>query len=356
MPKLVTRDPITPVWEPTAELLEALNPDNPRDHFEADIKATALSLLEAGWAEFGVCRQRGGYLIGGHGRVQAAHWLSQQSLEWFGDRWNRWVSANPERQSLAEDNRQRFTPDFWLQCPVVYVNLDEKTQKATMIRLNNPSKDGRDNPKKLAKLLAEIPDEQVEQSGWDARAAESYKAAFLEKVRTVREPDDPQTERMNPQVFSRPDATDYRPSLDDREEGSDDLGFEDDGFPDDGGEDSYLDRSNPWDESELTSQSEFRTIDLDTDNIAHTRNEKVHYDTLIAPTREVMLMVEEDKLLFKSMAFPVAQALGMETTGSVKKWRPKAVIEAMKFVLNAHGIPILDPESPGDSDDDDGEE
>lgn len=311
-------------WEPTAKLLQALNPENPRDHFEDDIQATALSLLEAGWAEIGVSRQKNGYLIGGHGRVQAADWLSKQSPDWFDHQWQKWIAATDARQSIADEHRERFSPDYWSQCPVKYNNLDELTQKATMIRLNNQAKDGRDNQKRMAALLDQMPKGYQEQAGWDSKTAEIFISAFVQR-KQEKEPED----RIDRQLFERPDATVYDPdnSPNDASEFSGPM------TSDWGGNDEEFDISQGFsvDESGMVQIEEIDELDA-------VNADVFDFTKAYSETRAVLYLSQAEYEEYKALVARVADHLKIDTQANIAKiWRSQAVMAALRTIDKSAG-------------------
>lgn len=190
---------------PTDDLLKRFHPENPKDHDpEGDIQFIAQSLLEIGWATT-LTLQENGNLLGGHGRVLAADWLRSQSQEWFDHQFKKWCSK-PGRSAIELLHKQRFCPEYWENCPVWTLTLDETTQKSTLIRLNNTQRDGKDNPERLAALLAKLPREQKEHAGWDEDAANKFMASFRARQSELDDDDEDEDEDEDELNISLPSA------------------------------------------------------------------------------------------------------------------------------------------------------
>lgn len=178
---------------PTTDLLKRFHPENPKEHDQdTDVQFIAQSLLEIGWATT-LTLQENGSLLGGHGRVLAADWLRSQSQEWFDHQFKKWCSK-PGRSAIELLHKQRFCPEYWENCPVWTLTLDETTQKSTLIRLNNTQRDGKDNPERLAALLAKLPREQKEHAGWDEEAANKFMASFRARQSELDDDDEDEDE------------------------------------------------------------------------------------------------------------------------------------------------------------------
>lgn len=349
------------VWESTDFLMQHLNEENPRDHFEEDIKDIALSLLRTGWAEIGVCRQQDGPLLGGHGRVMAADWLLKQDPDWFEHEWKKWTKS-PEREAIAHLHQERFTPDYWAKCPVKINNLDPLTQKAVMIRLNNQAKDGRDNPKRLAALLVQMPKDLVEQSGFDQGTARSFMAAFVERKATVEEPPE-ETEFQGKQHFERQDATDYSYGEETEDDSLADAtaesgpvesyygsGFEDE-FGDYSG-DFGEETGNPsaWERPAAPPPPAVKIADVDTSNVGDFTAGVFDHTKEFSETRAVLYFSYDELNEYKRLASHAANVLGIDKEGNIAKiWRSKAMIAALKLVEQLHP-PTADETPPPDDD------
>ena len=185
---------------PTSNVLAKFHPENPREHSEEnDLPWIRDSLLDFGWLIYPTIQQNldgsFGYLISGHGRVQGADWLSQQDEDFFLKEWERWIKGTG-RDKVSHKHQERFCAEYWATIPVVPVTLDELSQKSALLRLNNTSHDGRDDPGKIAAILAQMPKRQIKAAGWDSGTANNFMQAFL--VRKEEEPgDDEQDETGN---------------------------------------------------------------------------------------------------------------------------------------------------------------
>ncbi|MHC5826004.1 MAG: ParB N-terminal domain-containing protein, partial [Nostoc sp.] len=144
------------LWLPTRTIIEKFHPENPREHTEEhDLPWIRESLLDFGWLTYPSIQQNLdgslGYLISGHGRTIGADWLSQQDDDFFTQEWNRWIKATG-RDKIATKHQGRFCADYWQKTPVIPTTLDELSQKSALLRLNNTSHDGRDDPGKIAAI------------------------------------------------------------------------------------------------------------------------------------------------------------------------------------------------------------
>lgn len=176
----------------TAEVLKKFHPENPREHSEEnDLPWIRDSLLDFGWLIYPTIQQNldgsFGHLLSGHGRVQGAEWLGEQDDDFFLKEWERWLKGDG-REKVAARHQGRFCSDYWHKIPLVPVTLDELSQKSALLRLNNTSHDGRDDPGKIAAILAQMPKRQIKTAGWDSSTANSFMNAFL--IRKSEEPDE----------------------------------------------------------------------------------------------------------------------------------------------------------------------
>jgi hypothetical protein len=199
------------LWLPTRTVLEKFHPENPREHTEEhDLPWIRDSLLDFGWLTYPTIQQNLdgslGYLISGHGRTIGADWLSQQDDDFFASEWNRWIKATG-RDKIAAKHQGRFCADYWLKTPVIPTTLDDLSQKSALLRLNNTSHDGRDDPGKIAAILAQMPKRQIKSAGWDTSTANTFMQAFLQ--RKEEEPTEEEFDYQEKEYFERADATDY---------------------------------------------------------------------------------------------------------------------------------------------------
>jgi len=162
-----------------SELMAALDPDNPRIHTtKTDIPTLALRLLHYDWQKIATYNKRNKLLVGGHGRVMACEHLVQQSKEWFDDQWDRFVESNTGKLTEGEviSTKLRFAPKYWLQVPILVVDLNDKDHKIALLALNKAK--GEDNPLKIAKLLSKMNELDAEAAGW---GNDSDRTSFLSK-------------------------------------------------------------------------------------------------------------------------------------------------------------------------------
>lgn len=187
-------------WLSTDELLAAFHPLNPNEHDELDVERTARSLLDAGWVEPITLNRLNRIIVGGHGRVMAADWLRQQSQAWFDHQYQRWEQV----YAALEDDRLRFSPDWWQKCLVLEVELDDRTHEAMLMRLNDTESQGVDDPQKLRSLLSSLPALSRSLAGHEAPAEPAPGAEFPQSSVEAA------TDYQDKQHFERSDATDYR--------------------------------------------------------------------------------------------------------------------------------------------------
>ena len=180
-------------WMPTVELRSRFHPLNPNQY--DDIAGLALSLLDGGWVEPITLNTRNNLLVGGHHRVRAAEWLSQQAIPWFEHRWQVWSAENGN----SENDRDRFTQEYWTNCLVLLVDLSEAEHEAMLLRLNDTDAQGKDNPDRLKAVLSGLGDR--------LRALAN---GTTPQNQALEQTEPEYTDRVDRQVFERPDATDYR--------------------------------------------------------------------------------------------------------------------------------------------------
>lgn len=316
------------------DLLASMDPENANEHdLDGDVKETAHSLLMAGWVEYGVVyNERLKKLVGGHGRIQSADWLRQQDPDWFERQWELWLAA-PDRKPIAKQHHERFNPAYWGRAPVILVELDEHTHRSLLLRLNNRTVSGRDNPAKVAALLAKIPKQNDQLAGWSPDTKRSYVSAFLQK----RPEPEPEPEVQSKQYFARPDATDYSEDPDD---GPDDATKES------GEVSSYRDPSAAtWESEDEWGEGSFQGADgdvyevanVETDSVGKVDAEGVNYDKAIRETRAVLLYSHDQLKRFHELApsipFILQARYGIEidVARSIKEWRPDAMLALLEW-------------------------
>jgi hypothetical protein len=186
-------------WRSVDDLLTCFHPNNPVAH-DKDIPDLAASLLQAGWVEPICLNQRNALIVGGHGRVMAADWLRQQNPEWFGHQFELW-QVNHE---ATPSDRERFSPDYWMQALVLLVDLSKSEHEAMLIRLNDTESQGKDDPQRLKALLNDLPGRLRQLAGYTPEP-QTKSATHNSSIAEMSE-----TDFQDKQVFDRPDATDYR--------------------------------------------------------------------------------------------------------------------------------------------------
>lgn len=153
-----------------AELMASLDPDNPRIHtVDTDLVGLALRLLHNGWQKIPTWNRRNKKLVGGHGRVMACEYLVQQNKEWFADQWQLWEIPNASKYSADEIAiaKLRYTAGYWLQIPILIVDLSEKHHKIALIALNNTEAKGKDDDAMVAKILSKLGNLSTQTAGWE---------------------------------------------------------------------------------------------------------------------------------------------------------------------------------------------
>lgn len=343
MPKPSTKSPETEVvWMPTARLKEAFFELNPRIHtLDTDVKGLALRLLDAGWMEIGISyNEQTERLVGGHGRVEACLWLAEQDEDWFADRWEKWLQANPDRKELAHQHHDRFNAEYWTQAPVKLNRVDQTTHNAMVIALNNQAVEGKDDPKRVAALLAQLPKQFDDMAGWESSAKSAFTSAFLEKKKVAEaaeaEEEAAQTEYQNKQRFERDDATEYEEG-DEPEDATAESGEvttyydedEADWKPEDG-EDEVYEEFRAADGSIVSIANVDTDIEaVETDVFKHSK----HY----ADTRAVLYVSQDELQRWKAMSKAAAAVFEVDTVGEIAKiWRSKATLAAIQWAVEHH--------------------
>ena len=311
----------------TTEVIKRFHPENPREHTEEhDLPWIRESLLDFGWLTYPSIQQNLdgslGYLISGHGRVMGADWLSQQDDDFFTSEWNRWIKATG-RDKIATKHQGRFCGKYWSEVPVIPTTLDDLSQKSALLRLNNTSHDGRDDPGKIAAILAQMPKRQIKAAGWDTNTANSFMQAFLvRKEESVEEDFDYQEQRglgVSPsgataekEYFEQPDATDYSGHTVDVEARE---------------SDDYM----PPSDAEL--------VTVDTSEVAENvlaEVESANYNPNAEEQTRFLVYLNKDVLdEFKELVAVAADKLGITREGLAQQWRSQTILEAVRFIANS---------------------
>ncbi|MBO3459977.1 hypothetical protein G7B40_040330 [Aetokthonos hydrillicola Thurmond2011] len=307
------------LWLPTSTVLEKFHPENPREHTEEhDLPWIRDSLLDFGWLAYPTIQQNLdgslGYLISGHGRTIGADWLSQQDDEFFASEWNRWIKATG-RDKIANKHQGRFCADYWLKTPVIPTTLDDLSQKSALLRLNNTSHDGRDDPGKIAAILAQMPKRQIKTAGWDTSTANNFMQAFLQ--RKEEEPQEEGFDYQEKEYFERPDATDYSSDY-----SGNTVNVEARGSIDD---DSYI----------PSSMNEVVTVDTTevTEGVL-AEVESANYNPSEEQTRFLVYLNKDVLEEFKELVANAADKLGVSKEGLAQQWRSQTILEAVRKIAN----------------------
>jgi hypothetical protein len=296
------------LWLPTRTIIEKFHPENPREHTEEhDLPWIRESLLDFGWLTYPSIQQNLdgslGYLISGHGRTIGADWLSQQDEDFFTAEWNRWIKATG-RDKIATKHQGRFCGDYWLKTPVIPATLDDLSQKSALLRLNNTSHDGRDDPGKIAAILAQMPKRQIKAAGWDTSTANSFMQAFL--IRKEEEPVEEESDYQEKEQFERPDATDYSGNTVDVEAR----------------------------ESDDTPASDAEVVTVDTAEVADTASvSSINYAPPEGQQQFMIFIAKEELAAFRESLGVVADKLGI-VKGLAQQWRSQTILEAVRFIAN----------------------
>lgn len=303
------------LWLPTHTAIEKFHPENPREHTEEhDLPWIRESLLDFGWLTYPSIQQNLdstlGYLISGHGRVIGADWLSQQDDDFFTQEWNRWIKATG-RDKIATKHSMRFCNKYWLEVPVIPTTLDELSQKSALLRLNNTSHDGRDDPGKIAAILAQMPKRQIKAAGWDTSTANSFMQAFL-----VRKEEEPQSEEefdyQEKEYFEREDSTDYSGNTVDVE---------------------------ARESNDYTPPSVAEVVTIDTTEVADgvlAEVESGSYNPNSEEQTRFLVYLNKDVLEeFKELVALAADKLSISKEGLAQQWRSQTILEAVRFIANS---------------------
>jgi hypothetical protein len=310
------------MWLPTRTIIEKFHPENPREHTEEhDLPWIRESLLDFGWLTYPSIQQNLdgslGYLISGHGRTIGADWLSQQDEDFFTQEWNRWIKATG-RDKIATKHQGRFCGDYWLKTPVISTTLDDLSQKSALLRLNNTSHDGRDDPGKIAAILAQMPKRQIKAAGWDTSTANSFMQAFL-----VRKEDEENeyNEYEEKEYFEQPDATDSAASSSHRASYSGNT------------VDVEARESNDY-----TPPSDAEIVTFDTSEVTENvlaEVESANYNPNAEEQTRFLVYLNKDVLEeFKELVASSADKLGIAKEGLAQQWRSQTILEAVRFIAN----------------------
>jgi hypothetical protein len=308
------------LWLPTRTVLEKFHPENPREHAEEhDLPWIRESLLDFGWLTYPTIQQNLdgglGYLISGHGRTIGADWLSQQDDDFFASEWNRWIKATG-RDKIATKHQERFCADYWLKTPVIPTTLDELSQKSALLRLNNTSHDGRDDPGKIAAILAQMPKRQIKSAGWDTSTANSFMQAFLQ--RKEEEPAEEEFDYQEKEYFERPDATDYS-----------------DGYS---GNTVDVEARESTDYDNYTPPNNTKVVTVDTTEVAEgvlAEVESANYNPNAEEQTRFLVYLNKDVIdEFKELVASAADKLNIPKEGLAITWRSQTILEAVRFIVN----------------------
>lgn len=311
---------------PTAELLKRFAEYNPRIHTEEDIRWTAESVLSIGWATTICINEESGVIVGGHARTLAADFLRQQDQEWFDFKFSEWLEANPDRKIIADKHKHRFTSNFWESCPCIGIKVDRQTERSTNLRLNNNSREGKNDAAKVAALLAQLPDRMQDHAGFDKREAQTIIDAYL-----VKKSEQPQVDFEPKQYFERPDATVYNAEgnvVDKTELANLDT------IPTDWTVELDGNSYTVEDLEEVAKQEqnlEDTLADLDLDSLDSSTFRGASVDKDVAETRIVLLVSKQELEEYRQVIPTIASWLGVDTTSQAAKfWRPKAMMQLVR--------------------------
>jgi|688.fasta_scaffold03515_34 hypothetical protein len=303
---------------PISSVLAKFHPENPREHSEEnDLPWIRDSLLDFGWLIYPTIQRNldgsFGYLISGHGRVQGADWLSQQDEDFFLKEWDRWIKGTG-RDKVAEKHRERFCANYWTAIPVVPVTLDELSQKSALLRLNNTSHDGRDDPGKIAAILAQMPKRQIKTAGWDTSTANSFMRAFLVRK---EEPEEEQEETgydfddekyPNPQMSEDGTTIDVTPSR-----------------------------------SDYTPPPPAEKVIVETENVTDVGAvQSINYTGKGEQTQFFIFLDKGDLANFRSKLDQLAPKIGISTEGMVQQYRSQVILKIVDMMSTELGVAIND--------------
>jgi len=311
---------------PTPELLERLHPDNPQMHSEdKDLPKIRHSLLNFGWLQY-ITIQKNGYILSGHGRAMSAGFLSQQDPEYFDFYWKKWLASSDEKKALAIDHQERFKASYWDQCPVIETTLDEISQKAVLIRLNDTQSDGTADPVRIAALLSQMKKPEQDLAGWEPSVAKNFIAAYaLKKSQKTEEAVD---NNWNNWEDEENDKEEYSEDGDDYEETEGENDFE-------GKE--YFENPDATDysvsgDSDSLDDVEIAKIDvsnIDDNMLALTQGFTYNPES----SEQTRILFYYDKPVLpeiKKLINLAAEKLGIPREGDLKRWRSQAVFLAIE--------------------------
>jgi hypothetical protein len=308
---------------PTSGVLAKFHPENPREHSEEnDLPWIRDSLLDFGWLIYPTIQRNldgsFGYLISGHGRVQGADWLSQQDEDFFLKEWERWIKGTG-RDKVSHKHQERFCAEYWATIPIVPVTLDELSQKSALLRLNNTSHDGRDDPGKIAAILAQMPKKQLKSAGWDSGTANSFMQAFL--VRKTEEPEE----------------------LEEQEE-TGNYDFDDDKYSDQNSNNTTIDVTPS--RSDYTPPPPAEKVTVETENVADVASvQSINYTGKGEQTQFYIFLDKSDLAPFRSKLDQLAPQVGISTDGMVQQYRSQVILKIVDMMITELGVAVNDSAS-----------
>jgi hypothetical protein len=301
---------------PTSSVLAKFHPENPREHSEEnDLPWIRDSLLGFGWLIYPTIQRNldgsFGYLISGHGRVQGADWLSQQDEDFFLKEWKRWIKGTG-RKEIVEKHQERFCANYWTAIPVVPVTLDELSQKSALLRLNNTSHDGRDDPGKIAAILAQMPKRQIKTAGWDSGTANNFMQAFL-----VRK--------------------DEEEPKDEEQEGTGNYDFDNKYSNTQMSEDGTTIDVTPS-RSDYTPPPPAEKVIVETENVTDVgAAQSINYTGKGEQTQFFIFLDKGDLPDFRSKLDQLASQIGISTEGMVQQYRSQVILKIVDMAISQFG-------------------
>lgn len=312
------------LWLPTDLLIKKFHPDNPREHSweeGEDLEDIKKSLIGFGWLTYPTINTKTDgefdYLLSGHGRVLVADNLKQiEDSEFWSNEWDRWLKSVDKDNLDLKKHQQRFKADYWQNCPVVPVNLDEESSNAALIRLNNTSKDGQDNPAKLAVILNKLPKKQVNLAGWDETNKKVFVSAYIKQKEQQPEKLDREEDDYNDSRGANA-LENYDRHLD-NEDNTSELSEESENFNNDYEE-----------EKEISNEELLEETDNLQDTLAVNQTSSYNYD----PTNQTRLLVYLDKSVlqeFKAILEELAVKLDIDAGLDVHQRRSQTLLETIR--------------------------
>ena len=302
---------------PTSGVLANFHPENPREHSEEnDLPWIRDSLLDFGWLIYPTIQRNldgsFGYLISGHGRVQGADWLSQQNEDFFLKEWERWIKGTG-RDKVSHKHQERFCANYWAAIPVVPVTLDELSQKSALLRLNNTSHDGRDDPGKIAAILAQMPKRQIKAAGWDSGTANNFMQAFL--VRKEEEPEDEEQDETGNYDFDDEKYSNTQTS-----------------------EDGTTTIDVKPSRSDYTPPPPAERSIVETDNVSDVGSvQSINYTGKGEQTQFYIFLDKGDLADFRSKLDQLAPQIGISTEGMVQQYRSQVILKVVDMMISKLG-------------------